>query len=83
MKHEAPIGVMTKRLRATITIEIEATDYREAAVHQERLESHLTAVRSDYPDAQIALCERRGGPRPATNPSRTLHHRSGRLNSYE
>jgi hypothetical protein len=85
MSSDAVLNVMKKRLRATITIEIEASDYREAAAHQDRLETHFTAVRDDYPDARIVLCERRGGtgaPERAS-PARPLYRRSGRLNSYE
>lgn len=86
MNSDARLGLMTKRLRATITIEVEASDYREAAVHQERLETYFTAVCGDYPDARIVLSERRGGPPSGTTPrsvARPLYRRSGHLNSYE
>ncbi len=82
MKTETPLGVLTKRLRATITIEIEASDYREAAEHQACLETHLSAVRGDYPEARIVLSERRGGPRGGDG-TRPLYRRSGRLHTYD
>jgi hypothetical protein len=79
--------VANRRLRATITIEVDASDYREAAHHQERLESHLTSLRGDYPEARITVSERRTSGPPTDTPSRSgprpLHVRSGRLNAYE
>jgi hypothetical protein len=84
VKPEATPNLMhSKRLRATITIEVDASDYREAAAHQERLESHLTSVRGDYPDAQIVLSERRAAAPSGRSSGRSLHLRSGRLNAYE
>jgi hypothetical protein len=71
------------RLRATISIEVDAVDYLEAAEHQRRLETHLSSVRSDYPEASISVTERR---RPAATPSirsRELKVRTGKLHAYE
>ncbi len=70
------------RLRATIAIEVDAADYLEAAEHQKMLETHLSSVRTDYPEATITVIERRpqitaGAARP-----RTVKVRTGRLNSY-
>jgi hypothetical protein len=69
-------------LRATITIDVEAADYLEAAEHQKRLETHMAEIRADFPAASIVLNERR---RPAAEPTepRKLYERSGRLNTYE
>ncbi len=84
MKHDVSAGlVANRRLRATITIEVDASDYREAAAHQERLESHLTTLRGDYPDARITVSERRTSQPAGRASPRPLHVRSGRLNAYE
>jgi hypothetical protein len=70
------------RLRATIAIEVDAADYLEAAQHQKMLETLLSAVRNDYPEATIAVIERR--PQSASGPARLrpVKVRTGRLNSY-
>jgi hypothetical protein len=70
------------RLRATIAIDVDAADYLEAAEHQKKLESHLTAVRADYPEASIAVIERR--PQSVVGPVRPrgMKVRTGRLNTY-
>ncbi len=53
------------KLRAQITIELDAADYREAANHQQGLEAALTLVREAYPQAVLSLKTRRrpSGPR--------------------
>lgn len=75
-------GILPKLLRATITIDVEAADYLEAAEHQKRIEAHMAEIRSDFPGAAMLLNERR---RPAVEPAepRRLYERSGRLNTYE
>lgn len=75
-------GILPKLLRATITIDVEAADYLEAAEHQKRLENHMAQIRDDFPEASILLNERR---RQAGEPAapRKLYERSGRLNSYD
>lgn len=47
------------RLRATITIDLEATDYREAAFFQERVERHFQTLARDYSNAEVVVRERR------------------------
>ena len=71
------------RLRATISIEVEAVDYLEAAEHQRRLEQHLSTVRADYPEAWIAVIERRRPTAPNPVNPRELKVRTGRLHAYE
>ncbi len=47
------------KLRAEIAIEIEAADYREAALHQQALEQVLAGVRGAYSAATLVLKTRR------------------------
>ncbi len=73
----------TVRLRVTITIDVDAADYLEAAEHQKRLESYLSSVRTEYPAAEISAKERRG-PRPVSrHEPRRLRVNSGKLHAYE
>jgi hypothetical protein len=73
----------TKLLRATITIDVEALDYLEAADHQKRIEVHLAQVKEAYPDAWMVLSERRRPAASGPASPRKLYMRSGRLNAYE
>ena len=68
------------RLRATITIDIEAADFVEAADHQRRLEIMLGDFKREYHQATLQFRERRersGRPEPAP-----VTKRSGRLHVY-
>ena len=47
------------KLWGQISIELNVGDYVEAAEHQRRLEAILTQVRAVYPDATLAMRERR------------------------
>jgi hypothetical protein len=71
------------RLRAQITIEIDAADFVAAADHQRRVEGFIDGIREVYADTSLVLKERRvlAGPRePRPEPS---HRRpTGKLNSY-
>jgi hypothetical protein len=72
------------RLRAQITVEIDAKDFVEAADHQRRLEEFLRDLRREYGQAALHLVERReragaglrpsneDGPRRLLPPSRRL-----------
>ena len=70
------------RLRAHITIDIDAADFVSAAEHQRRVESILAIVKQDYSQANLELRERReradapAEPRPAKpgRPTGALHH---------
>lgn len=70
------------KLRVTISIDIDARDYLEAAEHQKKIESYLSSVQAEYPGAEILVKERRG-PRPESGASRAVRVRSGRLRAYD
>lgn len=75
------------RLRAAITIDIEAADFVEAATHQRRLQALFDQVAAAYPAAEFQLRERR--ERAARRPAEAepegvtqLKHYTGKLNRY-
>ena len=71
------------RLRAQITIDIEATDFVAAADHQHRVESFVESIREAYSDTSLVLKERRvlAGPRePRPEPGQ--RRPTGHLNTY-
>ena len=76
-------GIPPKTLRATITVDMEAGDYIEAAEHQALLQKVLAQIRQDYPGAWLTLGGRhkRGDAQPGRRPR--LLRPSGRLNAYE
>jgi hypothetical protein len=47
------------KLCGQISIELTVDDFVEAADHQRRLESLLATIRSSYPEATLAMRERR------------------------
>jgi hypothetical protein len=47
------------KLRATITIDLEATDYQEAALIQSRMEAIRDSFRSSYGPSELDIRERR------------------------
>jgi hypothetical protein len=47
------------KLWGQISIELEVADYVEAADHQRRLEALLARIREEYPEARLAMRERR------------------------
>lgn len=47
------------RLRAEITIDIQARDFVDAADHQRRLEQLFQSIQSEYSEANLILKERR------------------------
>ena len=47
------------RLRAQITIDIDAKDFVDAADHQRRLEALVTSIKQEYHQAALLLRERR------------------------
>ncbi|HEY8004144.1 MAG TPA: hypothetical protein VIE16_07950 [Phenylobacterium sp.] len=47
------------KLCGQISIELTVDDFVEAADHQKRLESLLKMIRDSYPDATLAMRERR------------------------
>ncbi|HYD27236.1 hypothetical protein [Brevundimonas sp.] len=73
---------MQMRLKATFTIELEATDYVEAAGHQRALEDKLVALRETFPHSQLRIVtgrERRGARRSARPVNASI---TGRLHAY-
>ena len=65
-------------LRVTLVLDIPARDYIDAADHQQRIEEHLKALRTDYPQALLEIRDRK--PTHAT-PNRGAV-RTGKLHSY-
>jgi len=51
---------MGLKLRTEISIEIEADDFIDAAEHQRKLQLFMNSLRSDYPEAEMVIRERRG-----------------------
>lgn len=73
------------RVRATITIDIEAADFIEAAAHQRQCETLLGEVRRLYPPAVLEVRERRVARRErvvAVNPALPPRSTTGRLKTY-
>lgn len=74
---------MTMRLKAMFTIELEATDFVEAAGHQRVLEEKLAALRETFPGSQLRIVNARAGRRTAPSSRRALNANvTGRLNVY-
>jgi hypothetical protein len=53
------MGAIRLRLRAQITIDIDAQDFVEAADHQRRLEEMVRRIKEEYEHAALLLRERR------------------------
>jgi hypothetical protein len=74
-------GEVTMKLCGQISVEVNVDDFVEAADHQRRLEEILQLVRKSYPEAALAMRERRDRKpmslAPAPRPP------SGTLNRYE
>jgi hypothetical protein len=72
------------RLRAHITIDIDAADFVSAADHQRRVESILDIVKQDYAQAHLELRERRERTEAPANDRPIKPGRpTGALNLYE
>ncbi len=76
------------RLRAQITIDMEACDYIAAADFQRRMQGLMEDVRKQYEQAGLELKECRGPPasrsRPRSNyPMERSTFSTGALNRYE
>ena len=70
------------KLWGQISVELNVGDYVEAADHQKRLEEILQQVRAAYPEATLAMRERRQRrPTPAVRPA-PPNIATGRLNAY-
>jgi hypothetical protein len=71
------------KLRVTVTIEIDAADYLEAAGHQKRLEGCLNPIKQEYPEAAIAVTERRLRRSQIVQQLRSIGVHSGKLRVYD
>lgn len=73
------------KVRATITIDIDAADFIEAAEHQRQAEAILRDVRKVYGSAALDFRERRTSRRDRVQPSvspRQSIVKTGRVNEY-
>lgn len=70
------------RLKATFTIELEASDFVEAAGHQRALEEELVSLRETFPHSQLRIVTSRER-RPGRTASRPINPNiTGRLHAY-
>ena len=70
------------RLKATFTIELEASDFAEAAGHQKALEDKHVHLRETFPHSQLRIVtgrQRRRDPVPARPLNGNV---TGRLHAY-
>ena len=72
------------KLRAVLTIDIEARDYVDAAEHQRRVETLLSQVNEVYPTAELVFRERRSTARGVGLPKKPTGtpQGTGRLSTY-
>lgn len=72
------------RLKATFTIELEATDFVEAAEHQHVLEEKLRVLRETFPRSQLRIVNSRARRREEAVPRPRLPNPdiTGRLRAY-
>lgn len=71
------------RLKATFTIELEASDFVEAAEHQHVLEEKLRVLRETFPRFQLRIVNSRTRRREETARPRQLNPDiTGRLRAY-
>jgi hypothetical protein len=73
------------KVRATITIDIDAADFIEAAEHQRRVETILGEVKKVYGAAVLDFRERRTSRRDRVRvppPPRPISSKTGRLKTY-
>ena len=73
------------RMRATLTIDIEVTDYMQAGEHEARLRELQQELKDRYGCASLEFKERRQRPAPdgAAAPVVRIVPRTGRLPAYE
>lgn len=71
------------RLKALFTIELEATDFVEAAGHQRVLEEKLRGLRETFPGSQLKIVNARTSRRGEAKPRRGVNpNLTGRLSVY-
>ncbi|MEQ1809863.1 MAG: hypothetical protein ABL889_08055 [Terricaulis sp.] len=71
------------RLRAQILIDIEASDFSDAATHQQRVEQLFELVRHTYDQAQLDFRQRRQRTLSRRASNGALVHYTGRMAEYE
>jgi hypothetical protein len=79
------------RFRVDISLEIEADDYIAAAEHQRRISGLFSAMKQDYPDADLSFRQMRNvtslpaSPAPRSSPRSRGHfrHVTGNLSVYQ
>lgn len=70
------------KLWGQISVELNVEDFVEAADHQKRLEDMLRLVRASYPEATLAMRERRQRRSTPVVRARPPALGTGRLNDY-
>jgi hypothetical protein len=70
-------------LKVTVTINIEAEDFRAAAEHQKRLEDAVAPLLEAYPGAAVTVNRTRAGRMGPGGSARRLHVASGRVSRYD
>lgn len=73
------------KLRAQITIDIQADDFVDAAEHQRRVQTLMEMVQREYRQAALLFRERRDRPVrsvPGGPGTRPVHY-TGRMHEYE
>ena len=71
------------RLRISLSLEIEAADFVEAAAHQRCLQAHLERMQETYPEMALDFWERRRRVQArATDGLRGIRSYTGRLSRY-
>src|SRR6478609_5448792 len=71
------------KLCGQISVELNVDDYIEAADHQKRLEDILKLVRDAYPEATLAMRERRQRKAMPLTRAAPRAGRTGALNRYD
>jgi len=76
---------MIVKLRAQITIDIQADDFVDAAEHQRRVQALMEMVQREYHQAALLFRERRDRPVRGISaaPSSRQVHYTGRMHEYE
>ena len=77
-----PTFAQNIHLRVTVTIEMEAEDFFEAAEHQRRLEASMIPLLEAYPSASVVLSRGRGARGEIPNKVRVPQIASGKVRHY-
>ena len=77
-----PTFAQAIHLRVTVTINMEAEDFFEAAEHQRRLEQAMVPLLEAYPTAAVVMSRGRGGRGEFPNKARAPQVQSGKVSHY-